>query len=169
MPGRDVYVSEGSMVRFMAIIFFIMVDYNISTGQELLFHKNRIREVFYKAGDVLSFRIRDEKTKITAEIKGFTDSLIIFQNFSIKPDEITHLYFDSKTKTWYIFRFKLERIFLISGAGYALLDILNTGELNRNTILAGGSLITAGLLAGLLIKKRIRIKGKRKLLIIQGP
>jgi hypothetical protein len=53
----------------------------------------------------------------------------------------------------------------IAGAGYCLLELVNTGELTRETLIIGGSLIGAGFLLKTIIGERIRIKGKRKLVI----
>ena len=67
---------------------------------------------------------------------------------------------------WYILRFMYKRIFVYAGVGYLLLDVLNTGELSEETLMISSSLISAGLLARLLISERIKIKGRRKLIII---
>ena len=133
-----------------------------------MFQKNRIRHAIYKNGDVITFRIRSEKFKITDEIRGFTDSLILFRDYSINPKEITRLYFDQKTRGWFILRTKYSRLLIIAGAGYGLLDLLNTGEPDAATLLISGSLVTAGILAKLLIPDYFRIRGKKKLMIINS-
>jgi len=135
-------------------------------GQKLLFHKNRYRQATYKEGDRISFRLKNDKSKITGQIIGFEDSLIVFHGFKINPDQISHLYVDSKTKIWYVMRYKYEKIFLIAGIGYSFLELVNEGEVDKETLIISGSLITAGLLAKWLISDKIRIKGRRRLLII---
>lgn len=152
------------MVKFFVIV--LLAFYSNCFSQALLFQKNRFREAQYEIGDILTFRLRDTKSKISLRITGFEDSLIVFKNFKITPKEITHLYADSKTKIWYILRFMYKRIFVYAGVGYLLLDVLNTGELSEETLMISSSLISAGLLARLLISERIKIKGRRKLIII---
>jgi hypothetical protein len=154
------------MIKFSSIFIILFSFYSWCYGQKLLFHKNRHREALYKVGDVISFRVKNSDSKISGQIRSFADSLIVFQNFKVNPNKITHLYVDSKTKNWYILRYKYEKIFLISGIGYLLLDVLNTGELSKETLVISGSLVAAGLLAKWLISDRIRIKGRRKLVII---
>lgn len=150
---------------FLTIIFLLGLS-SICYGQKLLFHKKRHREALYKEGDVISFNLRNDKSKITGQIRGFEDSLVVFSGFKINPKEITHLYVDDKTKKWYIFRYKYEKIFLIAGVGYPLLELINNGEVDKEILIIGGSLITTGLLAKWLISNKIKIKGRRRLLII---
>lgn len=134
----------------------------------LLFHKNRYREAHYVVSDVITFRVKGEKKKVTAEIIGFEDSLIVFQQFKVNPKNITDLYVDAKTQIWYAFRFKYARLLLIAGAGYMLIDLANHGELEKSTVVFGTTLITAGVIAQLLVSRRIKIKGRRRLEIIRA-
>ena len=136
-------------------------------GQKLLFHKNRNRQAMYKAGDVISFRVKGDNTKVTGQIRGFEDSLIVFPGFKINPQTITHLYVDDKTKVWYVLRYKYEKIFLIAGLGYPLLELINQGEVDDETLVVSGALITAGLLERWLIDDKIKIKGRRRLIILE--
>lgn len=154
------------MLKIFSVCIILFSFGSISYGQKLLFHKNRNREAFYKVGDIISFRLNNDKSKISGPIKDFEDSLIVFQNFKVSLNEITHLYVDNKIKTWYILRYKYKKLFIISGVGYLLLDVLNNEELNKNTLIISGSLIAAGLLAKWLISDTIEIKGRRRLLIL---
>ncbi|HPM32153.1 MAG TPA: hypothetical protein PLJ60_17605 [Chryseolinea sp.] len=149
---------------FSLIVFCSLAS--ISYGQKLLFHKSRHREAIYKKGDKISFRLKNAKSKITGQIIGFEDSVIAFQGFKINPEQISHLYVDSKTKIWYVMRYKYEKIFLIAGIGYSFLELVNEGEVDKETLIISGSLITVGLLARWLISDKIKIKGRRRLLII---
>jgi len=112
--------------------------------------------------------MKNEHAKFTEEILGFEDDLIVFRDFKVYPEDITHLYVDAKTRIWYILRYKYEKIFIIAGIGYLLIDLTNTGKVKEETLIVSGSLVAAGLLAKLLISKKIRIKGRRKLVIIHG-
>jgi hypothetical protein len=154
------------MRKFCLSAIAVLGVVSICYGQKLLFHKNRHREAIYKKGDEISFRLKNDKSKITGQIIGFEDSVIVFPGFKINPRRISHLYVDSKTKIWYILRYKYERIFLIAGTGYPLLELVNHGEIEKETLIISGSLITAGLLARWLISDKIKIKGRRRLVII---
>jgi hypothetical protein len=114
------------MLKLYLIISALILFSSIVSGQKLLFHKNRYRQALYKIGDEVSFRMNNDRTKVTERIIGFEDSLIVFQSFKVNPSKITHLYVDSKTKGWYILRYKYKRIFIIAGFGYLLLDAANT-------------------------------------------
>jgi hypothetical protein len=85
---------------------------------------------------------------------------------SIRPEEISDIYVDDKTRNWYVLRYKYEKIFLYGGTGYLLLDVLNTGKINPQTVKLSGILVGASFLAKILVPKRMRIKGKRKLVIV---
>jgi hypothetical protein len=119
-------------------------------------------------GDVISVRLHNDKTKYSFQIKGFEDSVIVVNNYKIRPSEISHIYVDEKIKIWYILKYKYEKIFLIAGAGYFLISLINEGEIHKETAIISGSLITAGLLARLLVNQKIRIRGKKKLALIRS-
>jgi hypothetical protein len=134
----------------------------------LLFHKNRYREAHYVVSDVITFRLKGERKKIKAEIIGFEDGLIVFNGFKVSPKDITHLYVDPKTRIWYALRFKYARMCFIAGAGYMLIDLANHGDLQESTVVVGTTLITAGVLAQILVSWKIKIKGRRRLEIIRA-
>ncbi len=154
-------------MKVLAIGVFLSCTYLNCPAQKLLFHKNRHQEVSYEIGDKISFRVKGSRDKITRQITRFQDSLILFRDYQVNPDSISHLYVDNKTKIWYIMRYKYEKLFLIAGIGYPLIDAINTGELDSTTLIIGGSLIGAGLLARWLIRDTIKIRGKRKLEIVR--
>jgi hypothetical protein len=90
----------------------------------------------------------------------------VFHGFEVNPKDISHLYMDGKTKIWYIIRYKYQKIFLVGGFGYLLLDVLNSGEANKETLLISATLVASGLLAKWLTGDTIKIKGRRRLLIL---
>jgi hypothetical protein len=47
------------------------------------------------------------------------------------------------------------------------LDVINTGELKKETLIVSGTVIGVGLLAKLLISNKIKIRGKTKLRILK--
>lgn len=150
---------------FMAFILLLLMCPD-ARPQKLLFHKSRFREVTYKPGDKIAFRLKGDRTKISAQILGFEDSLVVFKDMMVDPSKISHMYVDKKTRSWFFLRYKYEKIFLIAGVGYGVLDVLNTGEFDAQTWKASAVLVGAGLLAKVLIKDTIRIKGRRRLVIL---
>ena len=152
-------------VRFLLTLSLLILAVEC-ISQKLLFHKNRYKEVFYQSGETITFRLKGNRSKISTQIKGFEGNFIVFPNLKINPDEISHLYVDPKTRTWFILRYKYKTVLPIIGFGYALLDFINTGSLSKETAVISSAFITAGLLAKTVISEKIKIKGKRKLVII---
>ena len=93
------------------------------------------------------------------------DSVIVFHGFEVRVDEISSLYIDEKTKWW--LRYKVEQIGLIAGIGYLTLDFINSGQINRETLVISGVFIGVGLIGKLLIGNRIEIRGRTKLRILK--
>ncbi|MGM9508868.1 hypothetical protein ACS5NO_14120 [Larkinella sp. GY13] len=152
------------------IIFLLMMVNHGGFGQDfLLFSKKSYRQVLYKQGDIISFRLKEDKSKFTAQIEGFEDSLILLGGMKVKLVDITHLYVDDKTKDWYIIRYKYKRIFPVAGVGFLLIDAFNTHYFDKKTLIISGYLVCVGLLAKWLIKDSIRIRGRKKLAIITRP
>ena len=83
-------------MRYLIIgILLILVSEGFS--QKLLFHKNNYKEVFYQAGETITFKLKGDYSKISAQIKGFEGNLIVFQNFKINPEDVASIYVDDKT------------------------------------------------------------------------
>src|SRR5258705_243743 len=51
--------------------------------------------------------------------------------------------------------------------GYLTLDLINNGEISRETLVISGTLIGVGLIGKLLIGNRIKIRGRTKLRILK--
>jgi len=130
----------------------------------MLQKKNKNKNAYYKPGDEISFRQNGSKRKVSGEILELRDSVIVFHGFQVRVDEISSLYIDEKTKWW--LRYKIEQIGLIAGVGYLVLDLISGGEINRETVIISGTLISVGLLGKLLIGNRIKIRGRTKLRIL---
>jgi hypothetical protein len=129
-----------------------------SQHTRLMFMKNKNKVVYYEAGDVLTFTVKNNPERIEDQIKSFVgDSLIVFNQRTIDVRAIDGIYLDKKNKVWYFMRYKWSKLFLFAGTGYLLLDVINTGEFDEKTLLISGSLITAGVIAKLLISKRLKI------------
>ena len=156
------------MTKYFFFCLALLFSLSESFGQKaLLFNKNWRKQVLYQTGDIISFRVAADPKKITDQIMGFEDSLVVFRNYKINPIEITHMYVDKKTRTWYFLKYKYEKLFLFVGIGYLIIDGINNQELSKETLVFSGSLIGAGLLARWLISKKIKITGRRKLVIMR--
>ncbi|MEQ8808336.1 MAG: hypothetical protein RIE59_04650 [Imperialibacter sp.] len=133
----------------------------------LLFHKSNTREAQYFAGEVIAFRIKDNDFKVTDQIKGFRDGLVLFDGYEVHPNDFEVLYADHKTRIWFAFRYKFVKLTMIAGAGYLALDVINTGRFDKNTMIVSGSLIGAGLIGRLFIREKFKIKGKKRMVVIE--
>ena len=151
---------------FVYILTGMLVLSEASAQPMLAFRKGNHRAAYYETGDVISYRLVGGKSKITGQIEGFTDSTIVFRSYEVNPGDISHLYVDAKTKNWFDFRYKYEKVLLTAGFGYLMLDVINTGELTQDTKWVSVSLIAAGLTARFLITDRFKIKGRKRLTII---
>ena len=155
---------------FHLSITLLLVAVTVGKAQQgdfLLFEKNRNHRAFYYPGDVISVRVKGSKSKVSGQIRALQDSIILFDYHRINLKDITHIYLDEKQKFWYGLRYKLEPLLLIGGAGYLVLDVVNTRAFDPGTLLISGSLITTGLLVRWLTRNdKTRIRGKRKLLIL---
>lgn len=155
------------MLKLLSLCFFLLtIQYGSAAQSFLTFSKNWYRQAHYYAGDEISFRVKGDDKKYTDLIRGFEDSLIVFHYHKIPVADITHLYVDYKTIIWFPLRYKYERLFLIGGAGYLGLDLLNTGELDQTTLSISGSLIGAGLLTRWLIRDYFVIDHRNRLKIV---
>ena len=80
--------------------------------------------------------------------------MLVVEGHRIPVNKITVLHIDENTKWW--FRFKAAEIFLIAGTGYMLLEAGNSSEPDGDTLLAGGTMIGAGLLCKLFIGNKLK-------------
>lgn len=163
------------MRKYFMVIVLLFATASLCTGQAfiyakgqsfLYFKKNGHREAVYAVGDKLTFELRTTRTKVTDRIIGFEDSLLVFQTYKLRPNEIGALYVDDKTKIWFIFRYKYEKVFFLAGSLFLPISVINTGQVEPKALAVSGALLGAGLLARWLVSKKLRIKGKRKLLVI---
>ena len=155
------------MKPIITTLLVVLLQTAVAQDNRLLFHYSKHKEEIYSVGDVISFRMNGSDEKQSWEITGITDSTIVSGEKSIKPHEITHLYIDKKTRAFFAFRYKYSKLFMYAGAGYFLLDVLNRGEVDKNTVIISGSLLGAAVLAKVLIKDYIKLKRPRKLVILR--
>ena len=154
-----------SMIRCLLALIMLSAC-SICLAQKLLVHESWHREAIYKVGDEISIWIKNNESMYTATITGFQDSLIVFHDDTVNVSQITHVFVDKKIRRWYFMKYKWEKLFLYLGIGYPLLELINHGSVDKETLIIGGSLVAAGLLARKLISQRIRIEGKRKVVIM---
>ncbi len=156
------------MIKYALLPLLLLLINSLCVGQRTLLmleKKNRNKNVYYTVGDKISFRVEGGKRKISGKILEFRDSIIVFKGFEVGVNEISSLYIDEKTKWW--LRYKIEQLSLITGAGYLALDAINTGQLNNETLLISGTLISVGIIAKILIGNGIKIKRRTKLRILK--
>ena len=111
-------------------------------GQFLHYNKLGHRmQANYKINDEITFDLKETGDIYSGIITGFTDSTIVFKNYEFRPDEISHVYVDSKIVSNYMFKYKWPRIFIVSGLGYTGLELLNYGTVNGGTIFEGLALV----------------------------
>jgi hypothetical protein len=138
-----------------------------TSAQSTLEFRKGHRVAYYDRGDVISYRLAGGKSKITGQIEGFTDSSIVFRSYEVSLRDVSYIYVDDKTKQWFAFRHKYEKVLLMAGFGYLMLDVINTGELTQDTKWVSLSLIAAGLTTRFLITDRFKIKGRKRLAIVE--
>jgi hypothetical protein len=149
------------------LLLFLLISSLHLFSQKLLFHKSRKREAIYRTGDKISFRLKNEKRRLTGQIVGFEDSLIVFYNMRINPNNISHFYVDGKTKAWYFFKYRYAKLFFFSGAGYLAIDALNNGVPENGTVIMCASLMGAGLLAQAIVGQKVKVGRRGRVVIIQ--
>lgn len=154
-------------MKLLLFLFVLILTCHQYAQQTLLMlqKRNSNKNVFYKKGDEISFRVNESKTKVSGEIAAIQDSVIVFKGFDVKVSEISSLYIDEKTRWW--LRYKIEQLAFITGGGYLLLDVINTGEFNSNTLIISGSLIGVGLIARVFIGNMIKIRGRTRLKVLE--
>jgi hypothetical protein len=156
------------MNKYFTVCFLFLIVFTHCLGQRkllMLQKKNKNKNAYYEAGNAITFKVEGKKSKITGAILDLKDSVIIFKGYEVDVRKITGLYVDEKTRWW--LRFKIAQLALLGGAGYLLLDVANTGELNKSMLILGGVVIGAGLIAKLLISNQIKIRGRTKLRIVK--
>ncbi|MGB3777197.1 MAG: hypothetical protein WA960_02480 [Tunicatimonas sp.] len=156
------------MTRSLTVVLLLLLAYASGYGQAssfLMFEKSRNRRAFYYPGDEISLQLRGDRSKFTGRIQELQDSVILFEHYRVRVSDITHIYQDDK-QNWYTLRHKISPMLLIGGTGYLVLDVVNSREFDRGTLVLSGAMIGAGLLAKWLIPTKTRIRGRRRLKIV---
>jgi hypothetical protein len=148
-------------------LIIAMLSFSTADAQKQLSFKKGSRVAYYETGDVISYRLVGGRSKITGQIESFSDSTVVFRNYEVDLRDISHIYVDNKTKKWFAHQQKYEKLLLVAGFGYLMLDVINSGELTPDTKWISFSLIGAGLATRLLITDKFRIKGRKRLAIVE--
>lgn len=153
------------MAKNFVLLLLLFAFINTSGQRYLLMlqTKNRNKNVYYNVGDELTFYIGESRIK--DEIIAIEDSTIVFKGYRVHIKEITALHIDEKTRWW--LRFKAAQLLLYGGTGYLAVDVINQGELDKNTLAISGSMIGVGIICKLLFPNKIKLKRRVKLRILK--
>jgi hypothetical protein len=147
------------MIRYFSICFLLIIISNSCSGQEdLLVLRRKNNNTYYHAGDKISFQIEGSESKITGRILDLKDSVIVFEGFEVPLSKITWLYMNSRRL--------IPRLLLTAGAGYLCVDLVNGGKQIQRALISSGTMIGLGLIAKLLIRKKIKIKERTRFIIL---
>jgi hypothetical protein len=147
------------MIRYFTICFLLLPINDSCYGQkDILVLRRRSNNTYYHAGDKISFEVEGDESKITGRILDLKDSVIVFEGFEVPISKITWLYIDGRKL--------LPRLLLLAGVGYLFIDLINGGAQIQRVLVSSGTLIGIGLLANFLIRKKIKIKGRTRFLIL---
>lgn len=158
-------LTASYLLNFL-ILWLIIASHEMPGQTVLIFKKNQRKVAYYRVSETIGFRLKGSKTDYHDTIIGFTDSLILFEGYQIHPKEISHLLLDRQTRQWNVIKYKWSRLLLIGGLGYPLIDLVNHGNLSEKTLVRSGSSVGLGMMAAWVIPPRIKIKGKRRLYIV---
>ncbi len=126
-------------------------------------------QAIYHVGDEIGLKSNESGQKLKKEIMAITDSSVVFRNAEVLIEEVSHIFVDGKIGSWYMLKYKYDRIFALAGGAFLLLDVANTGDLSSDAVLVTGSLFGAALLSRLLMPRWIRINHRRKVRIVELP
>jgi hypothetical protein len=144
-----------------------IVQTSVAQDNRLLFHYSRYKDVIYDVGDVISFREKGSKQKVTWQITEITDTTIVSGKEAISPFRIGAIYSDRRIRSMLPFRDKVSYILIGAGVVMITLDVLNSKEFDRQVATTAAVMIGGGVLAKTLIKNCIRLKPGRKLVILR--
>ena len=152
--------------RLFVLLLVLSLAGYVDAQPMLAFRKSPSKIAYYEKGEVISFRVNGDRTRHTHQIETFTDSTIVFRYHEVALRDITHVFVDQKTRQWFEMRYKYEKVLLIAGFGYLMMDVINTGELSNETKWVSLSLIGAGIVAKFMVKDKIRIGGRKQLYLV---
>jgi hypothetical protein len=140
-----------------------------SHAQYLHFNKlNHRVYANYKVGENITFKLKGTDERFNGQILGITDSTIVFEYYEFSPDEIAAIYIDEKIMSHYMFKFKWYRILIFTGIGYPMLETVNSGKTDSETIRQGLLMIGAGIFIRLIMRDQLPIDERHTLTIIHS-
>lgn len=159
--------SRGPFI--ILLVGILMLACNSSFSQNyFLFNKKSYRQVIYKEGDQIAFRIKGSREKVSGKITSINDSVLVLgSSLFVRPASISEIYVDKKFRDWFVIRYKYAVVLPMIGAGYILADAINTKEFDPQTLKIGSAFIIAGVLFKILMPRTIKIRGKHKVAIIR--
>jgi hypothetical protein len=158
---------QKKLLLFILFILLNTVVFLKTNGQNhvLMLQKKRLnKNAYYREGDDIIFYLKGQKLKVEEKIVAIEDSALVFKGYKVNILQISALHVDEKTKWW--LRFKPAQLLLIGGTTYLALDIINTGKIDKNTLVISGIMIGVGAVCKILIPNKIKINRKTKLRIL---
>lgn len=158
--------------KYLLLIVLLFFSLEVFSQKYLLLDKiGSKRRLEFHPGDELTFKLHGESHFSNAVISHLSDSTIFFQDGLITLKNIDEIRIGHRASG--ILGTSRTVKFKIAGVGLILLDQFNTGiisgekfTLNRGVLIAGGSLIALGYILDFAQKKRFKIRGNRRLRIV---
>ncbi len=146
------------------IIFLLSYGSIVAQSSLILKKRNKVIAIF-KEGDRLRFQLTGERFYYNHMITGFAFDKVRFNYFDLRLEEIGILHVKNPKKN---IANVIYRLGIQGGVFFLLIDQLNQVVINGDdfgpsdqTYLISGSMIAAGLLARLFVKKKFKTDGTK--------
>lgn len=151
--------------KFLLSIVFVFAVIHLAYPQPFLILKKEgtFRRSIYQAGDVLSFKLKNDKQRKNLVIKEMYGDTILFAAGPVTVDEIATVYIKNDYRNWNPSTYSF--FFIIAGTGYVGLGAINDGKVEQGAWLTSAALVSSGILISLLKRKKVNIRNKIKLKI----
>jgi hypothetical protein len=150
----------------LVLAFCLASESAFSQQPRLMLQKRSANKAaYYETGNTITFYVKGNNARFHRQITAIHQDTVAFGNMKVGITEFSALGIDEKTKWW--LRFKFSQALLIGGAAYVALDVINSGELSRDTAIIGGSAIALGVIFRIIFPHKIRLDHRTRLRIIE--
>ena len=147
------------------VLLIVVVDMTCAQPYLILRKEGTRRRSVYQKGDILSFRLKNDKQRKNLEIKELYADTIVFKGGPVTIDEIGAVYIKADYRNWNPATYTY--FLVIAGTGYAGLAAVNDRKVGANTIATSSALVASGLIIHFLKQRKVKIKNKVKLEILE--